>query len=88
MLWELLNAGIYVMHMFPLKLASVINTRIKRDILKTRNPLKMPGIVSSTRIKIFPFYPEKVSGITQKPLKSMCLQKSNIEWQTSKSQNP
>ena len=65
MLWELLNANICTMHVF----ASVINTRIKRGILKTRNPLNMSGIVSWTWIKNLHFYPEKLSGITQKPLK-------------------
>ena len=40
MLWELLNADTCTVHVFALKLASVINTRIKRGILKTRNPLK------------------------------------------------
>ena len=38
MLWELLNAGICTMHVFALKLASVINTRIKRGILKPGTP--------------------------------------------------
>ena len=68
MLWELLNADLSTMHVFALKLASVISTRIKRGILKTRNPLKMSRIVSSTWINPS-FYPQQVSGITQKPLK-------------------
>ena len=44
MLWELLNADTCTMHVFAMKLASVINTRIKRGILKTRNPFKMAGV--------------------------------------------
>ena len=46
MLWKLLNADMCTMHVFALKLASVINTRIKRGILKTRNPFNMEGSVS------------------------------------------
>ena len=64
MLWELLNADTCTVHVFAMKLASVINTRIKRGILKTRNPLNMAGIVSWTWIKSLHFYPQKLSGIT------------------------
>ena len=45
MLWELLNADMCTMHVFALKLASVINTRIKMGNFKSRNPLNMAGIV-------------------------------------------
>ena len=69
MLWKLLNADMCTMHVFALKLTSVINTRIKRGILKTRNPFNMEGSVSWTWLKILQFYPQKLSGITQKPLK-------------------
>ena len=51
------------------EVTSVINTRIKRGILKTRNPFNMEGSVSWTWLKILHFYPQKLSGITQKPLK-------------------
>ena len=38
MLWGLLNADTCTMHVFALKLPSVINTRIKRGILKPGTP--------------------------------------------------